>query len=107
MSNVSKDAQAKITKAYKEAEKNHEYGEAAVLRSVLNQGMKDSNAGHGFYAHKMLEKAYENNQLSPIGQFLGPGPNPFKGADPKAAFPSAFLTYTVKNGVVYLGDKPY
>jgi hypothetical protein len=68
-----------------------------------------SNAGHGYYAHKMLEKAPSHGQpeLNSIGQLLGPGPNSFQGVSSKAPYGSAFKEHNIRNGVLYLGDEPY
>jgi hypothetical protein len=92
---------------YKAAEKAGDFANASMLRDVVNQSLAKSNVGHGFYAHEMLEQAHKNGQLNEIGKLLGPGPNPFKGLDPKAPYETAFKEYTVKDGVLYLGDEPY
>ena len=71
------------------------------------QAHPNPNAGHGYYMHSLMQQAYQQNQLSAIGQALGPGPNPFAGRDPGSSSSSAFQEYSVKDGVLYLGDKPY
>jgi len=104
---MSQYNQSYYVNAYKQHEQNGNWQQAAAWRQVAAHQHGNPNAGHAQYQHYCVQQAYNNNQLSSVGQFLGPGQNPYKGHSPSAPADSVFQQYSVQNGVLYLGGKPY
>jgi len=55
----------------------------------------------------MMQRAHDVGQLGPIGECLGAGSNPYAGHEAQRAASSVLQQYTIVNGELYLGGKPY
>ena len=104
---MSQFNQSYFVGAYKAHERDGNWAQAAAWRHVAALQHQSPNVGHAQYQHYCLQQAYNHNQLSNVGQFLGPGQNPYQGHSPSASANSVFQQYSVQNGVLYLGGKPY
>eukprot|EP00040_Diaphanoeca_grandis_P025573 m.141846 g.141846 ORF g.141846 m.141846 type:complete len:104 (+) comp30216_c1_seq1:185-496(+) len=97
-----------LVQQYKDAEKAKDYAEVVRLRHLQSQMVPQSDSGHAYYQYQMMIQAQQNNQLNPIGQLLGVGPNPYVGVDPRSPDSTPFQQYTVgSDGKLYLGGKLY
>ena len=99
--------QAYYVRAYKHYENTGNWQQAGAWRNVAAMTHGNPDNGHAQYQHYCLQQAYLQKPINAIGQALGVGPNPFKGNNPKAPASAAFQQFTIQNGVVYLGGKPY